>query len=284
MDNLPPPQWLLTGILQVGTLAALVGRPESAKSLLALDWACSVATGTWWQGHHGVKRGPVLYVYGEGTAGLGVRKKAWEAYHRTPLADFPIRWYPRPINLLDVTWADALARVVERLGANLVIIDTVSRAMPGGNENAAEDMGRLITAVDFVRARTPAITVLLVHHPPRDGEHPRGHSSLDGALDTTIAVKRPEPYLVTLSCEKQKDAARFEPIRLGLQVVTNSVVLVTTTRLSPDESVTGSEIVALPRPLLSLQRDRSVQFGVAGSLRANRGNLLPGQKRAAQKG
>jgi putative DNA primase/helicase len=44
----------------------------SAKSFIAVDLACCVATGTQWRSHQ-VERGKVLYLIAEGTSGLFLR-------------------------------------------------------------------------------------------------------------------------------------------------------------------------------------------------------------------
>src|SRR5262249_7475506 len=70
------PDWLVDRLLVAGSLGLLYGPPAAGKSLLALDWACSIATGEPWLGRP-VRPGPVLYVAAEGSAGLGVRVAAW---------------------------------------------------------------------------------------------------------------------------------------------------------------------------------------------------------------
>lgn len=210
--NLPEPGWLIEGYLPKRALVTLYGRPGTHKTFLALDWAASVATGTWWLRSHRVEAGPVVYVMAEGTGGLARRVAAWEAAHRLRLADWPIMWYPAAVNLLDSEWADGLAQVADDMGAALVVVDTLARSMPGGDENAAKDMTRLVDAVDRIRARAGA-TVLVVHHTPLDGSRLRGHSSLEAAVDTNLALEA-DGATLTLNVSKQKDASPVGPLVL----------------------------------------------------------------------
>ena len=219
----PDPQHLIKDVLGVGTLDLLIGKPGTGKTLVALDMGFSVATGTWWQRRRKVEPGPVLYIYAEGRTGLKGRMQAWEEYHRTSLEGFPINFYPRPVDLLDPGWALAVAVLAEQLDVILVVIDTVSRNSPGGDEGA-RDMGRVISAADGIRAVQPEATVLLVHHTPKEGESSRGHSSLEGAADTILLTKKDGP-VITLSCQKQKDAEPFDPVRLFLQPVRDSAIV-----------------------------------------------------------
>jgi hypothetical protein len=244
VKKLPPPEYLITDVLTVGTMALLTGKPGGGKTFVGLDFAFSVATGSWWQRRWEVSAGPVLYFYAEGVTGLPARMQAWEQYHRTPLDDFPIWFYPVPVNLLDPAWGDAVSLLAAQYEAILVVIDTTNRNMAGGDENSSRDMGLLIRATDSIRIVAPGATVLLVHHTPKEGESPRGHSSLEGAADSILLTKK-EGALVTVECRKQKDAAPFEPIRLHLEPVGDSCILRSQKADGTDDPATASEISLL---------------------------------------
>jgi RecA-family ATPase len=103
----------------------------------------------------------------------------------------------------------------------LLIVDTVSRAMAGGDENSSQDMGALIGTCDRIRAELPC-TVLLIHHAGKDTtKGARGHSSLRAAVDTEIEVTgTANPRVITV--RKQRDlpsgetfAFDLEPVELG---------------------------------------------------------------------
>ncbi len=222
VDQLEDPGWLIQRYIPAGGLATVFGRPGSYKTFLALDWACSVASGAWWN-RNPVAQGAVLYVMAEGVGGLRRRKQAWETHHRVQLDQFPLYWYPQPINLLDDEWSEGLATVAGRHHCRLVIIDTVARAMPGGDENASRDMGKLIAAADLTRTTTGG-AVILVHHTPLDGSRLRGHSSLEGAVDTNIAVET-DGTTIKITVDKQKDAEPPDPLYLHPEQAVDSIVL-----------------------------------------------------------
>jgi len=105
----------------------------------------------------------------------------------------------------------------------LIIIDTVARAVAGGDENSSTDMGRLIAACDQIRTETGA-HVALIHHAGKDAaKGARGHSSLRAAVDTEIEITAEAP-IHTLQITKQRDlaskglrlSARFVSVELGL--------------------------------------------------------------------
>jgi hypothetical protein len=219
MATRPPPEWLVDDFLVAGSSAVLYSPPGAGKSFVALDVAACVATGTWWHGR-AVTKGPVLYVAAEGTGGLPVRVKAWKTHNRMPwVEDFD--FLPGAVNLLDPSQAGTLAELTLQKGYRLVVVDTMARVTAGGDENSGKDMGLLVAAVAKLQAAGAA--VLVVHHPGKDtGKGMRGHSSLQGALDTEIEAKPTGERTLSLVCRKQKEAMEFLPIRLSLQVVTLS--------------------------------------------------------------
>jgi predicted transcriptional regulator len=215
LRSLPPPTWLIRGVLAADSLALLYGKPGSSKSFVALDWSLCVATGTWWH-RHAIDQRPVLYVASEGASGLAQRADAWLDHQRiydTP----PISWETETVSLLDPVDTAALAAIAVELDAGLVVIDTLARSMPGGDENAARDMGLAIHNADTIRRATGAC-VVLVHHDTKEGGTPRGSSALLGAVNTAIACSSDDRTVTLRNAPphgKQKDAAEFEPIRLG---------------------------------------------------------------------
>jgi len=70
----------------------------------------------------------------------------------------------------------------------LIIIDTLSRVMAGGNENSPEDMGALVRNIDRLRAETGAATILVHHSGKELARGARGHSLLRAAADTEIEM------------------------------------------------------------------------------------------------
>jgi hypothetical protein len=237
LDNLPDPEWLIDGILMRDSLAVLYGHPGSAKSFAAIDLSLCVSTGSWWHAN-AVQQGPVVYIAAEGGSGMKARKDAWKKHHRTyQLGD--VKWLPIAVNMLDSEWSAALVAAIALRKPALVVIDTLSRTMPGGNENAPEVMSRWVDNADRIRQATGA-TVLIIHHQPRDGKNPRGHTSLEGAVATAIECSRNSETIVTLTNTKQKEAAEFEPLKLAMVEAGESCALdanVTAISAASDETM-----------------------------------------------
>jgi AAA domain len=208
----PPPAALIDGLVFKSTLALLYGQPKSFKSFLALDVALSIAGGRDWGGR-ATAQGPVVYVAAEGLAGLGKRIQAWEqAYgHKRTVTGEAFYVLPEKVRLLEPGDVGALVELVCLVKPLLVILDTLNRCLVGGDENDSEDMGRALDAVDQVRQA--GTTVLVVHHADKAGRHYRGHSSLEGAVDTVLKLERTGKAII-LTSEAQKDAAEAPPIQL----------------------------------------------------------------------
>ena len=99
---------------------------------------------------------------------------------------------PEPIDLCRST-ADAdllLKRIAELPTLSLIVVDTLSRAMSGGNENSPEDMGKFVTNCDRIRIASGAHLMVIHHTGKDDAKGARGHSLLRAAADTEIEVSR----------------------------------------------------------------------------------------------
>lgn len=234
LDTIPEPVPLIDGLLYSDSLAWLTGKRGCGKSFVALDMAGHGSLGLNWHGHT-TKHGPVLYVVAEGAPGLRPRVRAWEDHNGTMAVQFE----PLPVRLpADATHIGVIAA---DMGAVLIIIDTQARVTVGLDENSSKDMGLLVDAIERIRGRSGAC-VLLVHHEPRNGEHPRGHSTMDGAGTTLLRVTKDGP-LITLTNPKQKDAPEALPVRLVLTPHLGSAVVGPITPVGLGNIRTDSETI-----------------------------------------
>ena len=99
----------------------------------------------------------------------------------------------------------------------LVVLDTLARAIAGGDENSSQDMTAAIATVDAIRQATGA-HVMIIHHCGKDeARGARGHSSLRAAVDTELEVSRPEGQSIsTLRATKQRDMEAGGPMPFSL--------------------------------------------------------------------
>lgn len=201
------------------------GQSNTGKSFLLLALGASVATGRRFRDEMETEQGAVVYVALEGETGM---RNRIDAMHREGLLPdvAPFFLIFDPVNLLTEGHAARLAESVKAAASQsdmpckLVILDTMSRAMAGGDENKPADMTAAVAAIDAVRAATGA-HVAVVHHSGKDeARGSRGHSSLRAAVDTEVEIVRPEGQSVsTARITKQRDLPFGPPMPYTLRVV-----------------------------------------------------------------
>jgi hypothetical protein len=222
LASLPPPTPLVDGLIFRNTLVNVFGPPASFKSFLALDIGLSIAHGGTWHGRE-VHTGGVLYIAGEGSAGIRKRAMAWMHNHGVIDNGEPFFVLPQAVNIRDKAEVDALIEETrETLQPALVIIDTLARTFGGGDENSNVDMGEFIMQCDRIKSAFDGATVMIIHHSGKDTTRgARGHSSLYGAVDTELELKRTQGSdTVTIRNSKQKDAEETDGIQMTARTVT----------------------------------------------------------------
>jgi len=220
LPSLPAPVELVRGHIVAGSLALVYGPRGFGKTFWGLDLGYHVATGIAYHGH-AVTAGPVRYILAEGRGGLPQRVAALQEEHGG--TDPDLRFLTQAVRLLDDGDVERLVReLVGDPPPALVVFDTLARCLAPGDENSTQDMGRAVAALDRIREATGA-AVLVMHHTGHDKSRERGSSALAAAADTVIAIAR-DADVLTMSCEKQRDATEFQPLRFRLHEVGSSVV------------------------------------------------------------
>lgn len=225
--HMPPPLWQVEGLIPENALAVLYGPSGCGKTFEAMNIALSVASGLPWHTRKTTK-GFVLYVSGEGRAGLGQRINAWMLDTTLDHRDVDIAWLPEAIDVYAGSeHIDILFNRFEEMevAPDFVVIDTLARCFVG-DENKTEDMGNFIRGCDRLR-NSFGCTVLVVHHTNTEQARERGNGALRGATDAMIRMlpgvlgakssspfNRSQETTYTLMVDKQKDAP-FGPIGIG---------------------------------------------------------------------
>jgi hypothetical protein len=213
--------WLVSEMMFCGDIGMVYGASGSGKSFLVTHMGLSIARGVPFLGHD-TRKGAVLYQAGEGGKGLVKRLRAYKQEHRIT-EDLPFILLPARVDLFSAdgdtdafidecrAWQAVLSDPLA-----LIVIDTFSTASPGANENASEDMSRLISAGEAINKATGA-ALMWVHHKNAAGDRERGHTSLRANIDTAIEVtKDPETNLRTARLAKLKDGE--DGLKLGFEL------------------------------------------------------------------
>jgi archaellum biogenesis ATPase FlaH len=213
--------WHIKGILPKSQVGMVIGPPGSGKTFMVLDLIYSIASGENWRGFK-TKQGGVVYFAVEGKDGIKARIKAYEVDKGIDEGNSPpVYITPQHINLSkrdDVL--DVIESVNEVGEVAVVVIDTLSSATPGANENAAEDMSLVLANCRYINEMTSDnATVLLVHHTGKDQDRgARGSSALIGAADFQIQIVR-NGELRSLKVNKLRDGGDSQELGFRLKMI-----------------------------------------------------------------
>ncbi|MFQ5509779.1 MAG: bifunctional DNA primase/polymerase [Leptospirillia bacterium] len=245
--------YLVKDWLRPGQMSLLVGHSNVGKTFVALDLLLSIARGLPWFGKRTEKRA-VAYIAAEGIAGIELRLHAYKRHHGLSDAEvtaLPFGYLAANVNLRDSEKQKGqLIEILQTFEAQcgvklgLVVIDTLARAMAGGNENAAEDIGAYVRTSDEIREATGA-HIMHIHHLGKDASKgARGSSALRAAVDTELIVTTGGKENVhTISATKQRDLIggakgefRLVPVEIGTDRDGDEVVSCTVHQCSQAEA------------------------------------------------
>lgn len=200
--------WLVKNLILARSFGIVFGPPGCGKSFLMADLMLSCAAaalearrgeqGEWF----GYRINPfgVVYLVAEGADDFTIRLHAWRLNQAVGLDEvLPFVFLPTSIDLRsDEADTKKLAEEIKGLdiemrekcgvGVGAVVVDTVSRALAGGNENDSAVMGGFVRNCEALQ-KALRVAVVGVHHGGKEaGRGPRGHEALLGAADFTWEV------------------------------------------------------------------------------------------------
>jgi hypothetical protein len=214
----------IENLLVDGGLSVLYSPPNLGKTFFVLDLSAHVAEGRTYRDSMEVDQGAVLYMTLEGGKlfqnRLAAMRQDGRLSHQAPLfyttVCFDLMSASDPLRLIQ-TVKDIEAQ--HSVQFRLIVVDTLARAMPEGDENMTKDMNLVVRRCDEVRAATGA-HVLAVHHTGKDATRgSRGASSLRGGVDTELELTAGEEGTVVATVMKQRDLAYCDPMVFSLRSV-----------------------------------------------------------------
>lgn len=278
------PIYLVKGIVPAGGLVVAWGPPKCGKSFWTFDLMMHVALGREYRARR-VRQGPVIYLALEGGKGFQARVQAFR--QRFVSVDEPVPFFliADTLNLIK-DQGELIGCIRDEAKDSwpaAVVIDTLNRSL-AGSESDDKDMSAYIRAADAIREAFGCV-VIIVHHCGIDATRPRGHTSLTGAVDAQLAVKRDAADNVLVTVEWMKDgpegdviASRLEPVEVGVDAdgdpITSCVIAPVdplTIRAAPSRKLSDRQKLALDA-LADCAADRGIAppatFGLPGGLLA----------------
>jgi hypothetical protein len=210
---LPPPDWIVEGLLTRGTPNAILARSGAHKTNTALSLAYHAALGLDF-GPFAIPRAlKVLYVDLEGRLGTTARMRAPVEANggiRPPAHMWrhigPFKAEKR-FNLVEPEHVTAIARIATLHEIELIIIDTLTLAM-AGLENDAQFMVRAAQWLNGLCDRTNATVLCLCHTPKTNELTIRGAGGFNDSMNTRATIEVHEgadPVAVALNAFHVKD-------------------------------------------------------------------------------
>jgi hypothetical protein len=191
---LADPRWLVSGLIPEQSLGFIYGPPGCLKTFMGFDLALSFATRRGqWLGRNIEHGGAVIYISSEGQGDLKFRIMAWEQHFGIDANKSPFRLIRQSINFMKADDVGKLLATVQAVADETkqpvvaVFVDTVSRVLPGSDENLQKDMTVFVAACDAVRQRFGAC-VIGIHHTARAGNM-RGSTVIPAAGDFVVEMR-----------------------------------------------------------------------------------------------
>ncbi len=257
--------YIVKGLIPRNGLTVIWGPPKSGKSFFTFDLLMHVALDWDYRGRR-VEQGPVGYCAFEGQNGIKRRVEAFRQQSLSEQTDIGVPFYLQPTSLdLVKDCAELIAAIRATLGDTkpiVVVLDTLNRSLKG-SESSDEDMSAYVKAADAIREAFDC-AVVIVHHCGVDGTRPRGHTSLTGATDAQLAVKRDALKNIVVSVEWMKDgdsegdmiASRLEQVEVGVDEDGDPITscVVTPAEITP-QTFQQKRLTANEQAMLNILRD-----------------------------
>lgn len=220
ISRLPDLEWAVKDAIPEGVFSSIYGPTGIGKTFVCIDLTLTLASGADWYGQQS-KRQNVLYLVGEGIRGYKKRIAAWLHEHPNLNPHQNITFSDAyGHSLRDQATLDGLTRYVREKGFTFIVVDTLNMFSGGIDENSAQEMSEITTALTVLANDAPA-TVLAVHHTGKSvANGPRGSSVYQSTVNSSILVTRDaELPEITLHFDKMRDAEAGRPMKLEMYSV-----------------------------------------------------------------
>jgi predicted ATP-dependent serine protease len=184
-------EWLVKGYVAEGAITVLSAKVKMGKTTLATRLVQAVLSDKPFLGAR-TKRTPVVYLTEQPRVSFRV---ALQRANLTHERDLRILYYNQTLGVPWAVVAAAAAEECKRIGAKLLIIDTLAQfaGLVGDSEN---DSGAVLEAVRPLQETAgKCVAVLILYHDRKSGgevgDATRGSSALPGAADVVLSLRRP---------------------------------------------------------------------------------------------
>lgn len=220
-EKFPEATWIAKDLIPLGGITAFTGESNSYKSFLALSLAASVVNHEPFLDHFPTTQGRVLVVDEENSRRL--LRKHFDDLGVAPSSD--ILFVSQDGFRADVKASvEALRVIVEEYRPSLIILDSLID-IHTKNENDAPEMNAIFLTLRNKLLSEESAIIVIHHHRKeqigqgsRPGQSMRGSSSIYGAIDAHISIRRKNSTSgeITISQEKLRFQEQLKPFKVSL--------------------------------------------------------------------
>jgi hypothetical protein len=201
--NLQSQSYAMFPIYAENETCVIFAEPKTGKTAIALTTALCIACGFDYGQFKVAEAGTVLYYALEGKRAIELRVAAWKREMLEQKIELPadIRCFvvDRAVNFLKEDQQKAsVSQIVAankyevkngRKPIKVIFIDTLTKAMAGGDQNSVDDTSQLFELVGALRKEGVTATIVFVHHKARTGGV-RGSTNIEAEPDILLDVSK----------------------------------------------------------------------------------------------
>lgn len=192
--------WLVKHLIERNGIMILAGESMAGKSFMIMDMGMKIARGMDYVGHK-VRQGTVIHMAVEDGKGTELRfKGCLKSQGISPDADVPYvvmdpfadggtGFTLMDDDVVDRFIAECLEWKAYYGSLEMIIIDTLSMATEGMDENSSGEASKVLGRINRIRERTGA-TVAVVHHMNAGGTKVRGSTAIVANVPNVIELRQ----------------------------------------------------------------------------------------------
>lgn len=184
-DQLPPTEYILEGTLAINSVGMFSGASGAGKTFAAIYTQVAIASGRSIFGL-AVAKLSCLYVGLEGETAIKARIAA--CCDQLSLDSSPLHYALGQFNIANEEDVAGLIDYMLRHRIGYVVIDTLSLAIAGLDENTGQAMTMVMEVLHRIKRETGACVMAVAHLGKNPKAGVRGHSSQHGNADTVLEV------------------------------------------------------------------------------------------------
>ena len=226
-----PVEYAVGGLIPLGSLCMMAGKPGAYKSFVALDLARCIAEGRAFAGAYGCTAREVMYIDLENPQNIVASRKKTLGIGKVPKLRYLGRWSEVRFAGIDSQDIRDYAKAVKPV----LFFDSLIR-FHSSDENDNSEMGRVMAC--FMELAALGATVIVLHHAAKgEGKGARGAIEIEAAPDVSYQFDRLAESQVKIKGTKNRLAPE---VTFELELQQGGFRLLTATEIAqPDDEAAG---------------------------------------------